>query len=238
MRCPISLVGAFLSLLILTSAAQTAGGQEGGRVTGVVVDIAGRTVEDAKVEFFKDGKAFITRPDKDGKYEIELAAGTYRVRVESNTHYTVPRAPFSLLRGSSVRFDFELMRRFIIRDYTYNGPAEFPPPKLPADPGTYEEEELGPIAPDGLRSLVRYGERHEQGDEVRYSTLLHDAKQFPVVYTYDLLTIKANTLTYSKKDNSVHGAGDVVYQDGENTRHGSSIDLTFRDAEPHVDLAN
>jgi hypothetical protein len=58
------------------------------------------------------------------------------------------------------------------------------------------------------------------------------------VYTYNLLTIKANTLTYSKREYSVRGAGDVIWQDGRSTRRGSKIDVAFDNGEPHITLTD
>jgi len=215
----------------------TAAGQAHGHVTGLVRDINGQTVEGAKVEFFRDAKAFIVRTDKNGMYEIELVAGTYRVQVESTLHCTLPRASFVMLQNASPRFDFDLMRCFIT-DYTVSAPAEEPPPAPPKEPGHYQQEELNPIGPNELRPLVLYGEREQQNDQIHYSALTHDHKQLPVIYTYNLLTIKATALTCSESDNAVHGTGDVIWQDGTETRYGSSIDLTFRDGTPQVNLTD
>src|SRR5262249_37966148 len=75
---------AVLSVLLLwTACAQRAGAQESvplGTITGVILDKGtGQPLVDAGVEVVGQNKS--TRTDLDGKYTIQIAPGTYEVRV-------------------------------------------------------------------------------------------------------------------------------------------------------------
>lgn len=200
-----------------------------GTVMGVVTDLVGVRVNRVQVEFVGEHERRTAETDPDGAYTVHLAPGIYRPRVSRIGFCDVQRAAFMLAPNTEVEFDFELL----------DCPSETREIRI----GEYREEELDAVMTDGLRPLVQYGAREKCSDLVCYSSLMHSTpptykdKKFPVVYTYNLLTLKATSLVYSPSDSSIQGTGDVVFQDGKTTRKGSKIRVVFRHGEPVVNLA-
>ena len=145
------------------------------------------------------------------------------------------RAAFSLRADAKVQFDFDLILCAYI-DPAYSSSNGGPAFSLPARTDIYQSETLGTIGAANLRPYVLFGKRQQHDDVTDYSGLIVMDRELPVVYTYNLLTVKSASLTYSRKDSSVHATGHVVLQDGSNTRYGSSLDLTFDMGEPRVQL--
>ena len=115
--------------------------------------------------------------------------------------------------------------------------------------GDFQYEELVISTNSGLRPLVSYGERKAQNDSILYSGSLlvgvverngkleemYTAR--PAVLTFDLTTIKAKSLIYSPNQKAIKGTGDVVWQEGNETRHGNEIEMSFLNGELSVRMA-
>jgi hypothetical protein len=92
--------------------------------------------------------------------------------------------------------------------------------------------------------MFEEGGRKENGETVVYPgislpvALGKDRQVAPVVYSYNLMTIRCDNLVYTPKDHSISGVGHVIWQDGTNTRHGSEIRVSFSKGEPNVQLVN
>lgn len=206
-------------------------------VTGTIVDTFQGRITDATVTLSAGGHKYRTATMPNGEYTISVNPGVYEIRVTRPGFCDGRRGAFVLRTGIEVSFDFELLVCGSVDPITIQpndvGAAAPPPP-----PDRYQYQELSAVGRDGLRPLVLFGNRDDHDDSVSYSSLTVLNRHFPVVYTYNLLTIKAETLMCSKKDNSVRGFGSVTWQEGKVTKHGPSIELTFPNGEPHVDLAN
>jgi hypothetical protein len=100
----------------------------------------------------------------------------------------------------------------------------------------YHVEEVAPVSPNGPTPLVAYGKRETDGTAVHYSALLIDTRQFPVIYTYNTLTVKADEMVYSTLDSLIHATGHVVSHDGQATQNGSSIQISFDCYNPKIKL--
>jgi hypothetical protein len=205
-------------------------------VMGTVVDtVQAARITDAKVTLLGSGHKYETTTTPSGEYLLKLEPGVYEIRVTRPGFCDGGRAAFALEAGTKVTFDFELLQCGSvdpIRLHPEDGNGTTSPP-----PHRYQREELNPVSPNFLRPVIFFGDRQENGDGVRYSALMLLDRHFPVVYTYNLLTIKSDTLIYSKTDNSVRATGNVSCDDGTNTKRGSKLDLTFRDGKPYFDLA-
>jgi hypothetical protein len=206
-------------------------------VTGKVTDVSKAAIQNAQVRIVGSGRTFWMQTLSNGDYVIKVPPGTYEISVSLPGFCEGRRAPFSLKAGAEVELDFDLLVCAII-DYVH-GPSNdglLPTPPKPHD--RYQDEQLPAIRPGGLRPLVSFGGHEEKGDLTIYSKLTLLDRHFPVVYTYDLLTIKADSLTHSRSDDSITGTGNVVFQDGKGTRRGSSIKVVFDKGVPQVDLTD
>jgi hypothetical protein len=206
-------------------------------VTGNVTDVSKAVVPNALVRIAGNEGTFSMQTLSNGDYVIKAPPGTYEISVSLPGFCKGRRAPFSLKAGAEVKFDFELLVCPIV-DYVYVPSHDGLPATPPKLRDRYQDEQLPTIGPGGLRPLVLFGGREEKGDLTIYSNLTLQDWHFPVVYTYDLLTIKADSLTHSRSDDSITGTGNVVFQDGKGTRRGSSIRVVFDKGAPQVDLSD
>jgi hypothetical protein len=210
-------------------------------VTGTVTDVDGGRINGARVRVTDGDHVVRVQTTTNGDYAVHLTPGVYTVSVDSSGFCRSRRSAFSLKPGAHAKFDFELTVCGTMDPFFPGQRAEDPYPELPKvrQPGQYGEEELKAIGPAGLRPLVMYGERQEGPESISYSSLIineFNDTRMPVVYSYDLLTIRCDHLIYLPKDNSIEASGNVVWQDRSETRRGSKLSLSFRDGEPIVSL--
>jgi hypothetical protein len=194
-------------------------------VTGTVTDVDGGRINGARVRVTDGDHVVRVQKTTNGDYTVHLPPGVYTVSVDSSGFCGSRRSAFSLKPGTHAKFDFGL--------------TVCPSDSFGRQAGEYGDEELTAIGPAGLRPLVMYGERQEGPESISYSSLIineFNDTRMPVVYSYDLLTIRCDHLIYFSKDNSIEASGNVVWQDGSETRRGSKLSLSFRDGEPIVSL--
>src|SRR6185437_9317732 len=228
-----------LAAAIVTSVLLCLGGSAAPKqaeVKGTVTDTSGAGVVGASVAFAREGQSVTVKTDSYGTYRALLEPGSYEVSVKASGFYEMRRGAFTLREGDEGNFDFELLVA-VISDPVFVDPADpLRPQRAPRDPYNYQEQRLDVIAPNGLQPIVLFGGREERAGSVTYTGLLRDGRRLPIVYTYDLLTVRCETLTYFPKDRSVQGSGNVVFEDGEHTRRGSRIEISFHDGEPEARL--
>jgi hypothetical protein len=205
--------------------------REQAEVKGIVTDINGSRVPGASVEFTNPCGQFTSLTSEDGAYTLRVAPGTYKVRISKFGFCDAHRGAFSLRESSKVQFDFQLLACG-----TYDREGISAPSSLTRLHDRYQEEELNAPTTDAIWPLVTYGKREHRGDSVRYSGFEFQGKRHPVVYTYNLLTITADILLYSQKDNTIEGIGDVVWHDGNQTRRGSRIRISYSKGETTIEL--
>jgi len=78
---------------------------------------------------------------------------------------------------------------------------------------------------------------------VRYSGLLKRGKRDQVLYESDLLRIEADTLVYSRKDNSIEATGHVHCMDERDRNQKIAwqvlkIEVSFPDGQPQVRVSD
>ena len=222
-------------ILILTALQNSGTGPSNpqlAEVKGFVTDINRAKVPGASVEFTSKGRKYTALTSENGTYTIQLHPGTYKVRVLKFGFCDGRRGAFSLKENSRAQFDFQLL---VCGTWDTEGISAPPsPPKLP---DRYQEEELNAITANGIRPLITFGGRKVYANLVHYSGFEYQGRRYPVVYTYDLLTITADTLSYSLKDNSIEGRGDVIWQEGNEARRGSEIRVSYSGGKPKIALA-
>jgi hypothetical protein len=60
--------------------------------------------------------------------------------------------------------------------------------------------------------------------------------KYPVIYAYDLVTVQADEMVYSKPDSSIRGSGHVRWQNQRESKNGSAFSISFRNNEPRFEL--
>lgn len=205
-------------------------------VKGTVTDTGGAAIVNASVAFAGKGQGVTVKTDSSGTYRVLLEPGTYGVSVRASGFYEMRRASFTLQDGDEAKFSFELLAA-AISDPVFRAGHEYSQAQnlVHHDPFNYQEDSLNAIR-DGLQPLVLFGHREERRRSVMYTGIVRDGRPLPVVYTYDLLTVKSQELTYFREGGSVKGAGDVVYEDSKGIKRGSKIEISFRNGNPEVKL--
>lgn len=210
----------FLAALFLQLTAPISSGQEVGEVVGTVQDAVGASIAGATVEFIGQGKHYLVTVGDVGGYAAQLTPGTYSVTARALYFCEEHRATFSIAANQKAEFDFILPV----------GATD----TRPQDDGCYKED-----APDMgkgvLHSLVLYGARSQKGAELSYSGLKQDVNEnYPTVFSYDLLTLRADRLVFDSQAKSITAIGSVTLQNGVQTQHASKINIEFANGDPVV----
>jgi hypothetical protein len=124
------------------------------------------------------------------------------------------RGQFTLNAGARVEFDFELIKC-----------------GFDAPPSGYEREELDHKNPPGSRPLLHYGFRKEYHPAVEYiyTGVVNQGIYVRPMMTYDVYTLRANSITYERTREVIIGEGNVAWQDGTTTKPGEYIELSLQE---------
>lgn len=229
-------IGALLVGILLCLGRASSGNQAQAEVKGAVTDTAGAGIAGASLAFTCKGRTVTVKTDSSGTYRVLLEPGIYQVSVKAFAFHQMRRAGFTLHEGDEVNFNFQLLTAVISDPVFRDGDVHSQAQNLvDHDPFNYQEDSLKAIR-DGLQPLVLYGHHEKRPDSVTYTGMVRDGKPQPVVYTYDLLTVKSQELTYFWKDGSIEGTGSVVLEDGKNIERGSKIKISFIDGRPQIKL--
>jgi hypothetical protein len=184
-------------------------------VKGVVTDILDGRVTKAILIFESGGQSYRVETGEDGSYAIRLKPKTYTVSI---THYGFcgfRRAAFIAKKDSQIRFDFQLW-------------------VCPSDAyGKYNFIELQPVPHTRLKPLVLFGETQMEWTMQTFTGVVLPEK-YPVVLTYNLLTVRANQVSYDRSKQLLWASGDVVWQDREYKGSGENIQIWLNGPEPRV----
>jgi carboxypeptidase family protein len=229
------------SFILLAPSPDFAATGEPGRPTvrGIVTDPLNSRIAGASVLFVKPGQEKVAVTENDGSYEISIDPGTYALSVRAAGFCLGHRSGIILRKHSQARIDFQLVECGIIDSIQPPQPngrqqSLIRPPG--PDGNGYGEESLNPVPPTGLHPFILFGHREEKGDRLVYIGLERKKSSLPAVFTFNLTTIKANTIVYDARNKSVEGLGEVSWQDGEHIWHGKRIDLVISGDSPRVVL--
>ena len=170
-------------------------------VEGVVVDINKARIANATVTFWSGVDKSITQTQQDGTYSITLKPGTYEMSVRQPGFCSFRRASFVLAERASARFGLQMW-------------------VCPTDSPNYiQYAELDEVPHTNLKPVILFGTAEPQG-EMRhfYGRMTSDdgtghARKYPVVLTFNLLTVKADEITYLSSDHTFKAQGNVVWED-------------------------
>jgi hypothetical protein len=197
----------FLSVLVcnLVSLAQSHD-LPNAEVKGVVTDTIDGRVPKAVLVFESGGQSYRVETGEDGTYALQLKPNTYTVSVTQRGFCRFRRAAFTATKGSRIRFDFQLW-------------------VCPSDAnGRYNFIELEAAPHTHLKPLVLFGETHTEGTSQDFTGALL-SERYPVVFTFNLLTLRANKLRYERDNHLLWATGDVVWQDGTNEGSGQNVQV-------------
>jgi hypothetical protein len=201
-------------------------------VHGNVTDPSSATIPGAKVYFTHGKKTIRIRTSPTGTYSAKLAPGIYSLRITLPGFCDGIRGEFLARADSHINFDFRLtMAAAPVVATVVIGPYGYVTPPSRSIGGCYKSEELAAPVSNGPKPLVLYEKREVSGDVVRYSGLRYNS----AIYMYDQMTIRATTLEYSAKDNSIEGSGGVMLQDGQTTTNAYQLRVSFHDGKPQID---
>ena len=187
------------------------------QVTGTVTDINGSRVANADAEFQREGKVYRARTGATGTYSIELPPGIYAMEIERYGFCRLRRGKFLLKPGTSVHFDTQL----------HVCPSDSPTSR-------YFYEELDRVPNSPVRPLILFGDKAPAGGmSWRYTgPWLVAMGTDPVFFTYNVLTVTADSLVYDAKEQTVVASGHVCFQDGNSTKKGSRVEITLNGLYP------
>lgn len=206
-----------------------------GYVRGVVTDRSQARVAKAAIVFEERDKEATYRAttNEDGTYEAVLPPGMFSVHVEAAGFYNIGRAPFRLRPSACVKFDFVLIERAIV-DYETVAPPESPAPR---QTGPFAEEEIRVPSLDNLPGtlVVQFWSRSQKGRVIDYRGF-DRGKRLEVVVTYNLLTLRGQTLRLNLDGPSLEIDGGVVLEDGKEALRARRARLTFKHGTPLLDV--
>jgi hypothetical protein len=211
----------FVSLLLLgvlfcnlVSLAQSRD-QLNAEVKGVVTDTLDGRMPRVVLVFEGGGKTYRVETGEDGTYALQLNPDTYTASVSQRGFCGFRRAAFIARKGSRIRFDFQLW-------------------VCPSDAdGRYNFIELDAAPHTHLKPLVLFGETHTEGKAQDFTGAFL-SKRYPVIFTYNLLTLRAIQLRYERDRHLVWAMGDVVWQDGTNEGSGQNVQVWLDGPEARV----
>lgn len=216
------------------------GGHGQVQVAGRVTDVTGAGVRDASIVFEGGMRSIHVATARDGSYIAHLPEGAYQMSVGATGFCEMRRGSFFAKNGTSIHFDF----RLII---------------CPSDwAGDYKFVELESAPGSGLRPLVLFGQSSVSGNVTRYTgpevpeffdkgkrlpgkygqypVITMRQRTYPVVLSYNLLTIRCTDLTYDREKQLVVGRGDVEIQEGKIVRAGHQVRVVLCGLTPKVEL--
>ena len=203
---------------------------------GVVTDLNDTRVLMAEVEAVDTKyKKFVTETDSEGTFAFLVPPGVYRIRAAREGYCESRRAPVAVTGQKSLKFSFQLIGCPTVDykpsddDLTNYTPRPEPSPR-------YHYDDVRPVTSDGLWPVVSYGKREPEGTSIRYSSLVVGTRKFPVIYTFNMLTVKADDMVYSTLDSSIHATGHVVWETDRTSQSGSAIRISFQGDKPKVNL--
>lgn len=230
-----------LVLLFITWAAGVQpSNNEDAEVNGTVTDYFTAAVVGASVEFVGQTKGYMARAGMNGKYSLSLPPGIYGVKASAHGFCNIDRAEISVTANQRAKIDFVLPVNMISMESS-DGPTER------YQPGScYKEELLSVLGNKRLRPLILYGGREKKTNSTYYYSglILHSpgylgnesiVYNYPVVFTYDLMTVRTDRLTLFSDKQAISGTGNVPFQEGEQSaRYASKIYISFHDGKPKV----
>lgn len=211
----------FIALLFVFSLPPMSRGHVAAKIEGVVVDITDARIQNAVLTFAKGGREFSTKTGEDGTYSIELKPGKYTMEVTSGGFCTVRRAAFVLQQRSTVQFKLQMW-------------------VCPTDTQFIQYTEFDEVPRTHLKPHVLYAEKKLQGNLLRFKgpNTFDDgtghARQYPAVFTFNLLTVGAGEIVYDPTKHLLSAFGDVHWQNENKSGTSANLQIKLDGLRPSV----
>jgi hypothetical protein len=186
----------------------------GAEVKGIVTDTNDSRVAGAVLIFETGDRSYRVETGEDGAYAIRLKPNTYTVSITHFGFCRSRRAAFVAKKDSQINFDFQLW-------------------VCGSDGNNFDFVELEPRSHTHLKPLVFFGESRPVGTSQVFTGAVLFQK-YPVVLTYNLLTVRADKLTYERSKYMLLAEGHVEWQDGMNKGSGENVQIWLDGPEPRV----
>jgi hypothetical protein len=190
------------------------------QIKGTVTDVTDARVTKAEVTFEGSGQRFRTQTGADGTYSFWLQPGTYTIAVRHPGFCTTRRAAFLVREHSEIKFDFQLW-------------------VCAADMGDFAHySEFDHVPHTHLKPVILFGESHREGDLEQFSGPDFDdglghQRKYPVVFSFNLLTVQAEKISYNPRKHIVTANGAVTWRSGADAGTGTKLEIKLDGLEPH-----
>ncbi len=189
------------------------------QVTGVITDVQDARVAGARLTFTSGVHEFTTQSAADGTYSIYLPPATYFLTLRSRYFCTIRRAAFELHKGSLLRFNFQMW-------------------VSPSDMELIRYEELASVPKTKLRPLVLFGESEQRNDSTRfvgaptYNDGTGHSRNYPVVLTFNLLTVQGDEMLYYPSQHLLIVRGNVRWQNDDTSGQADAVTIDLNAPNP------
>jgi hypothetical protein len=210
-----------IALLLLVQLPERTAAQSTAKVEGVVVDITDARIAKATLTFGDGTREYWTKTRWDGTYTIELKPGTYTMKVGSYGFCTLRRSAFVLQKHTTVQFNLQMW-------------------VCPTDMVFVQYAELAEVHHTHLRPLVLYAKEEQQGElrQFRGPNTNNDGtgrpRQYPAVFTFNLLTIRAEELVYDPANHTLTAIGNVFWQDENRSGSDPKVVIKLEGSRPKL----
>jgi hypothetical protein len=210
----------YIALLFVFPLPTMSRGHAPAKIEGVVVDITGARIQNAMLIFANETREYSTKTGGDGTYSIELKSGKYTMEVTSNGFCTLRRAAFVLQRRSTVQFKLQMW-------------------VCPTDTQFIQYTEFEEVPRTNLKPHVLYAEKN-QGNLLRFKgpNTFDDgtghSRQYPAVFTFNLLTVRAEEIVYDPTKHLLSAFGDVHWQNENKSGTSANLQVKLDGLKPRV----
>jgi hypothetical protein len=191
------------------------------QIEGVLVDITDARIANATLTFGSGKHEYWTKTRQDGAYSIELKPGTYTMTVESHGFCTLRRSGFVLQKRTTVRFNLQMW-------------------VCPTDTEFVRYIEFAEVPHTHLKPLILYGERDLRGEQQQFRgpNAFNDGtghpRQYPAIFTFNLLTVQAREIEYDPTKNSLSASGNVRWEEANVSGTGENVQIRLDGLKPSI----
>jgi hypothetical protein len=207
------------------------------RIYGVVKDPNGASISSATLIFEGEGRTQKIHADVEGSYNINLPVGLYQAKVEAPWFCPIRRPAFKVEPGQSIKLDFFLDACPIVNSIkTENGKYkgetdEYVPP--------FKEERISLKRYAPFEILIYFGQRTElnKNGQISYDMIeTINGKLLPVTVMYNLLTIKADKVTFDRNNVRLIFNGHVLIYNNNQIDFGNNAEIEFKNEIPAISV--
>ena len=194
-------------------------------VVGAVMDQQGSIILLPKPIVLLEGETGVTEAtvDEQGQFRVVLPVGTYNITTRIPSFYPFHRAKFNVIAGKTIMINVAPSLRILVRGTSVSSKdlpdTVAPPPKF---------DEIQVLPKPGLSGVIQFVTKRIVDGEATYT----DA-----VFSYDNLTIYAETLRLNQKPFRLMASGArVVFEDGNERKEVGGVVIQAKEGRLIVDV--